>query len=170
MATPTPRPILVPIDFSDNCKAALRHAARLAEPFDQPLLILHVVHETADQAGYYRSRDTSGRTLPLYDIAEQLLERFVDELRAEQGISQSLATAGTLVVCGLPANRILEVAEARDAGMIVMGTHGRQGLARLLLGSVAQHIAQHSRIPVTTIRVQDAIEGAALAPAWQVAS
>ena len=155
MAQPTRRPILVPVDFSDNCKEALLHASKAADRLELPLLVLHVAHETGDHAGFYRSHDTTGRMEPLPDIAERMLDELLTEVREMDEVGQSLVDAETVVVSGLPANRILEVADRHDASMIVMGTLGKHGLARLWSGSVAAHVAHHSKVPVTTLREND---------------
>ncbi|MEZ4390622.1 MAG: universal stress protein [Polyangiales bacterium] len=62
--------------------------------------------------------------------------------------------AESRVVFGHPAATILEVATREGADMIVMGTHGRTGLARAMMGSVAEEIVRHADVPVVTVRVR----------------
>ena len=58
----------------------------------------------------------------------------------------------TLVISGDPAERVLETARGLAADLIVMGTHGRKGLSRLVLGSVAERVVRESPVPVLTVR------------------
>jgi nucleotide-binding universal stress UspA family protein len=60
--------------------------------------------------------------------------------------------AKALLVVGTPATRIVEVAEKKQAGMIIIGSHGRPGLAHLLVGSKVQRVIQLSPIPVTVLK------------------
>jgi len=149
------RPILVPVDFSSPAKAALMFACRLADKVDTPLLVLHVVHESSSQAGNYRKHDRSGRMLPVDEVAESMVEEFLLQLRKEDPSLESLTRARLLVVSGLPAERIAEVAARENTAMIVMGTDGRSGLSRLFSGSVSQEVAKRTAVPVTIIKAPD---------------
>ena len=147
------RPVLVPVDFSDCSRAALGYAARLSPDARTPLLILHVMHDSGSEPGYYRRRHGNNPLLPLTDIAAEMLEDWLYRVRREDlQIDEVLKTARVRLVSGLPGRRIVEVAEAEQAAMIVMGTHGRFGLSRLLRGSVTRYVMSHARMPVTTLR------------------
>jgi len=153
--TPRPerRPILVPVDFSSCSEAALLFAAHFAGCAQAPLVVLHVVHEPRHDPGFYR-RGHADSTLmrPLEDVARDMLADFMAELDRHDSIRAALAGAGTRLVSGLPARRIQEVALREDAALIVMGSHGRTGLSRLTVGSVAAEVAQHSPVPVTVVK------------------
>jgi nucleotide-binding universal stress UspA family protein len=74
------------------------------------------------------------------------------ELRDQEPDLQVLQTVTPLLVRGLPGRRIIEVAEREQAAMIIMGTHGRNGFAHLLQGSVAEYVAKYARAPVMTVK------------------
>jgi len=151
MATETPaqaRPILVPVDFSGHSLAALVWAADLAPRIGAPLVVLHVVHDPEEEPGYYRRPDADG-TWTIERAAEAMLQEFIQRCEAERG---SLSDFTTRLVVGVPVERILEVAEAIDARLIVMGSHGRTGLSRMLLGSKAQNVVQLAPMPVTIVK------------------
>jgi nucleotide-binding universal stress UspA family protein len=80
--------------------------------------------------------------------AERELARTVRELRDQHLAARSLLRSGT------PADEILATAEAEGASLIVMGTHGRKGMERMLLGSVAEHVARAASRPVLTVGLQ----------------
>ncbi len=147
------RAILVPVDFSSCSEAALLFAAHFAGCARAPLLVLHVVHEPRQDPGFYR-RGPRGSTLmrPLEDVAHDMLADFMAEVGRHDSAREALAGAGTRLVSGLPARRIQEVALHEDAALIVVGSHGRTGLSRLTVGSVAAEVAQHSPVPVTVVK------------------
>lgn len=151
----TQRPILVPVDFSAPSRAALMYACRLAHRVELPVLVLHVLHESSNQVGNYRKHDSSQRILPLDEVAEEMVADMVQELKEEDGTLVALDCAHTLVVPGLPADRIPEVAEREGAAMIIIGTHGRNGLSRLFNGSVTTEVSRRSAVPVTIIKLPD---------------
>ena len=148
------RPILVPVDFSSCSEAALLFAAHFAGCAQAPLLVLHVVHEPRNEPGFYRRRrhPDAALTRPLEDVARDMLGDFMAELGSHDSAREALASARTQLVSGLPARRIQEVALREDAALIVMGSHGRTGLSRLAVGSVAAEVAQHSPVPVTVVK------------------
>ena len=146
------RPVLVPVDFSSCSRAALSFAANLIRCVDAPLLVLHVVHESGNEAGYYRRNGTPGMLRPLEDVAGDLLQAFVDEVLSADRAQDEAARTRLMLVSGVPAVRIREVAEREQAALIVMGTHERAGLARLAMGSVAYEVAHQTRVPVTIVK------------------
>ena len=147
------RPILVPVDFSSCSEAALLFAAHFAGCAQAPLLVLHVVHEPRQDPGFYRrGRVHSTLMRPLEDVARDMLTDFMAEVGRHDAIRTALSGADTRLVSGLPARRIREVALREDAALIVMGSHGRTGLSRLTVGSVAAEVARHSPVPVTVVK------------------
>jgi nucleotide-binding universal stress UspA family protein len=144
----------VPVDFSSCSEAALLFAAHFAACARAPLLVLHVVHEAGNQPGFYpRARYShAGLTRPLEDVARDMLVDFMAEMGRYDGVRETLASARTRLVSGVPARRIQEVALGEDAALIVMGSHGRSALSRLVVGSVAAEVAQHSPVPVTVVK------------------
>ncbi len=143
--------ILVPVDFSPSARAALEHGAFLAGKFTASLDVLHVW----EPPGY-----VGPDTLALLPVASG--QPGWDQTRAElsREVERFLAKAGARprntsvrVESGEPSDTILHVARETGVDHIVMGTHGRTGLSRLLIGSVAEAVLRRSTCPVTTIRV-----------------
>jgi universal stress protein A len=143
--------ILVPIDFSASSRAALSHAAQLAEALGASVEILHV-HEPTGYVG----PDTLV-LLPVdlssdrWEQAKRESLRDIDRfLGADRDRMPGLVVK---VEPGTPAEVIPAVARADGADLIVMGTHGRRGLSRLVVGSVAESVMRRSHCPVMTLRM-----------------
>ena len=149
---PSKPAVLVPIDFSDCSRAALTYAAQLVDGNPTPLLILHVIHDSATHPGVYRNHHPRHCALSITDVATEMVAEMLEEIRNQAPDLEALQTARTLLVSGLPGQRIIEVAEKEQVAMIVMGTHGRDGIAHMLQGSVAEYVSKHSRFPVTTVK------------------
>lgn len=145
------RPILAAVDFSPCSARALVWAARTAQRFEAPLLVLHVVHDPESAPGYYqRSKKHKKHLKRMEEAAAEMLAEFLERLRKKH--PKLLDKLDHRLVVGLPVNRILEVAEKSRARMIVMGNHGRSGLQHLLLGSKAERVVRLSPIPVTVVK------------------
>jgi nucleotide-binding universal stress UspA family protein len=142
--------ILVPTDFSPSARAALEYAAFLASRFGASLDVLHV----SEPPGYV-GPDTLA-FLP--HAGERPRGPAPDEVKqAVEGILARLADrpgqVEVRVESGEPGDAILRAAREGGADLVVMGTHGRTGLSRLLLGSVAEAVLRRASCPVLTIRV-----------------
>lgn len=146
------RPILVPVDFSPYSEAALVFASDLAECVKKPLLVLHIVHDPGEMPGYYNRALKKKQLQRIEDAAADMLDVFVSKVAKDVPESESLQQAGRMLVKGLPRNRILEVADRRNAAMIVMGSKGETGLKHLFLGSVAERVVQFASVPVTVVK------------------
>jgi universal stress protein A len=148
MMVSTATRILVPTDFSPTADAALAYAKTLAARLDASLHLLHVFTDPYAVSTYVPevyapvTRETHDRALA--DAHERLRERLdADEERRYRG---SLA-----MITGLTANEIVKYANEHDIDLIVMGTHGRRGIAHFVVGSVAEHVVRISRCPVLTV-------------------
>jgi nucleotide-binding universal stress UspA family protein len=131
--------ILFATDFSPDAALALQHAKEAARRLNAEVIVLHV-DETAGAA-------------PMSPAASQQREearRELERLRAE--LAQDQIRATTLLRPGDAAREILNVAEARAVGMIILATHGATKSKNVLLGSVADRVLRHSCRPVLTIR------------------
>ena len=139
--------ILVGTDFSEPSDAARRTAIELARRLGAELEIVHVEEP-----------------LPAYAFSEGALPdlpRLQEEVRswAEREVEQQAKEARaagvpvtTAVLLGTPANAIVEAARTDGADLIVVGTHGRTGFERILLGSVAERVVRTASCPVLTVR------------------
>jgi nucleotide-binding universal stress UspA family protein len=144
-------PILVPIDLSAASNKALLLAAQLAAGASRSLVILHVAHDDIHQPNNYRRRNQIDQVLPIEEIAERVLQDFMTDLRRQHPGNAVLANAGLIVVSGLPATRITEVARQTGAGLIVMGCNGRTSLSKLMAGSVSERVIRQCPVPVTIV-------------------
>ena len=146
------RPILVPVDFSPHAEAALLHAVELAGCLGRPLLVLHVVHDPGEMPGYYAEALKKKQLRRIEDGAAAMLEAFMTRVVKQHPESRNLRHVETMLVKGLPATRILEVAEKKNAAMIVLGSKGKTGVKRLLIGSVAERVVHLGAVPVTVVK------------------
>lgn len=139
--------ILFPTDFSENSNYALDYALELSKKFGARLCILHVIHELIDTTGYYIpniSLDQLQRDL--VKGAEEMMGKIIREKVGD------FKDYETMNIIGLPHIEIMNVAKEKDIDMIVMGTHGRSGIDRVLFGSVAEKVVKKSPCPVLTVR------------------
>ena len=104
-------------------------------PAHQLELCGHVVHDPEAGPGFYTRPERNGFLRRMEDAGGELMEEFLDRVRRENPDLNALRNLETLLVVGLPTTRILEVAEKTGAHMIVMGSQGRTGLSRFLLGA-----------------------------------
>ena len=140
--------ILVPTDGSVEGERAVAHALDLAAVHDATVHAVHVV-DTASYAGMSMEASWEGLGRLLRSDADEAVTA-VEELAAGTGVDVS-----TAVVEGSPSREIVRYAEGNDCDLVVMGTHGRGGIDRLLLGSVAEKVVRAAAVPVLTVRLDD---------------
>jgi len=138
--------ILVPTDGSAGVERAVDHAIGLAEAHGATIHTVYVVN-TASYGGIPMETSWDGIRDVLTEEGQAALDRVVS-LGEDAGVDVE-----TAVLDGSPSRQIVDYAEQVDCDLIVMGTHGRGGLNRLLLGSVAERVVRCSEIPVLTLRV-----------------
>lgn len=143
--------IVAPTDFSEPARSALLLAADLARACDARLVVLHASEMPPGIDGNtFITPAGSVVAVPAMEhvraTGASLLAREVEPLRAE-GLRVE-----TELVIGSASNAILETAKRLGADLLVVGTHGRKGLSRLLLGSVAERLVRSATIPVLTVR------------------
>lgn len=138
--------ILVPIDESDRSSAALEYA--LEEHPEASVTVLHVIdpREFRTYGGVEGWVDMEHIADQQQDHARRLVEN-ARERAADRGI-----TVTTEVLTGKPARSIVEYVGENDIDHVVIGSHGRSGVSRVLLGSVAETVVRRSPVPVTVIR------------------
>ena len=139
--------ILVPTDGSAGMTRVIDHASDLARAHDAELRFLYVVN-TASFANLPMETSWESVTSMLREEGESALEAAEDRAAAGGCV--------TTIAEGPPSREIVADAEEADCDLIVMGTHGRGGLNRLILGSVAERVVRTSAVPVLTVRVGDA--------------
>lgn len=131
--------ILHPTDFSETSDYAFRLACALAQAAGAIVHVLHVGADPGERIGAPTSGD-------YYDALTRKLYR----MRAE---NPEIVVEEQLVFVDDPAAEILRVAHAIHPDLIVMGTHGRSGLGRLLAGSTAEHVLRKAACPVVTVKL-----------------
>ena len=144
---PTIKRILVPTDFSAPSDAALDFAKTIAATFGASLHLLHVFEDpyvTGAFTDAYAPLPPSTRAALLDDASKRLAHRLPDDERTRYA-------ATTEIVTGASATAIVEYAQDHEIDLIVMGTHGRTGMAHLLIGSVAERVVRTSPCPVLTV-------------------
>lgn len=145
------RPVLVGVDFSPGSEAALAWAVDAALAFDAPLIVVHVVHDPAEAPGYYL-RLHGGDVEEIERVAQEMMGEFIAGARKRLPRFEEVARVEPVVVVGLPAPRIVELAEREGARLIVMGAQGRTALGDMLLGSKVERVTRLSPIPVTVVK------------------
>lgn len=145
------RKILLTHDGSDVAALAVGHAATVAKGANAPVVVVQVI----DSVGQMMSRMTPMiEPVPVGEVTVELAEEMVAAQReaAEQNLvavkaalaQEGITDVSTVIAEGPAADAILETANAEGADLIVMATHGRGGLGRAILGSVADHVVRHA--------------------------
>ena len=141
--------ILLPTDGSEGMADVIEHTVALAREHDASIHALHVL-DTATMS-----------RMPMEASWETISEMLREE--GQRALGEVSDTAGPVPVEealteGVPSKEIVDYAETENVDLIVMGTHGRGGLDRLLLGSVAERVIRTAPVPVMTIRVGETPE------------
>jgi len=144
---PRKRRILVPIDFSEGSRAAFERALELARALDGEIVLLNAV----DASGLYVAAiepllDVGSLAIQIRNSAKEELAKFAAAVEGAEG-----RIAWTEVVDGRPIEAILQRAREIHADLIVMGTHGRTGVSRLFLGSVAERVTRSATCDVMVV-------------------
>ncbi|HEX5361756.1 MAG TPA: universal stress protein [Fluviicoccus sp.] len=154
--------ILVAVDLHESCDVILAHAGKLAKAFDAKLILLHVTDIRPELTGYDIVADESFGNFPDPQlIRDSIADRFREEHEKIQTLSLPLRNEGVectaLLVNGMAnhAESILEETRKHAAEMIVIGTHRKGVVARLLLGSTSSGVLQHATVPVVMVPVVD---------------
>jgi len=137
--------VLVAFDFSDTSKSALTYGRNLARAFGGRLHVLHVADVISTSAAQFYPE---GPGDPEAKAAGLALNQLRTLLSAE-GVPDALPEVR---VSPAPAQEIVEYAGEIHADLIVVGTHGRSGMSRLLMGSVAEHVVRTAPCPVLVVR------------------
>lgn len=145
-----PRTILVGTDFSDISDEALRAAALYARTFNARVIVTHIFDPTPNVPPVVWSRP-------------DLLERSI-RVEIEDAIRETLTGKTAELLKGVPeveisvvqhpspGRALVEIAEDEEVDLLVLGSHGRSGLSRAFLGSVAERVVRHAPCPVLVVR------------------
>ena len=142
VATTEPSRILVPVDFSESSLDALQHALAFARQNDARLTLLHVIEP------FHASLfiDTTGTQHAMREASHLRLTKLWEATR------KAWPRTGHELREGDPVTTITALAKRMNADLIVMGTQGRTGLQRGLIGSVAERVVRHAPCPVLVVR------------------
>ena len=145
--------ILVPTDFSPPSNAALDYARAVATRFGASLHLLYVADDP------YRAALAAEVYVPEVEgLRDEIIASAVSRLKEQLTVADATALhATTAAIIGTPAWTIVDYAGANDIDLIVMGTHGRGGMAHLLVGSVAERVLRTAPCPVLTVRHAPAV-------------
>jgi universal stress protein A len=146
------RRIMIPIDYSENSKAALAYGAELALGFGASLDIVHVWDRPTYLTDAVMVQRPGEAHKPIGDLIRENAEQDMAEFLKEVALPATLTTS-TRLVSGEPASALLAELKKGEHDLVVLSTHGRTGLAHLLLGSIAEKLVRLSPVPVLTVPV-----------------
>jgi len=136
--------ILVPIDGSDYSMCAAEYSIGIAKMLNAQITVVHVIDDLIlDQISKLTARETVERELKQ---SSQRYINYVLTLAEKEGVK-----ACSLIVEGRPFEQIVHLVKELKIDLIVMGTYGRRGVERILIGSVAERVIEHSTCPVLVL-------------------
>lgn len=148
-AFPRLKKILLPTDFSGCANYALPYAAAIARATKAQIICVHVVEPVVPAVGYTGLAEP----LPIADISEQLEDSAERQLPK---LAECEECAGLnveeVIVHGDAAAEIVRVASEQEADLIVISSHGRTGLGRIIFGSTAESVVRHASCPVLVVK------------------
>jgi nucleotide-binding universal stress UspA family protein len=140
------RTILVPVDFSEVAPILAKWAKGFAKQLNAKIILTYVLEDLSTYEGIFVDLKTLAELEnTLYEGAKKSMEDFLKEHFSDFPDVEPVLEKGDVV------ETILRVAQEKGADLIVIGTHGRKGLDRILFGSVAEGVVKNSPIPVVTI-------------------
>ncbi|OGW39255.1 MAG: hypothetical protein A2Y97_00980 [Nitrospirae bacterium RBG_13_39_12] len=140
--------ILFPTDFSEGSSNALNYAVDLSKRYGAKLHIVHVVHTIYNVTGWYVPHTSLDEVYKdLEKSAQKELESYAsEELRGFKDIERKVLT-------GIPHEVIVQFVKDNKIDLIVMGSHSRKGIDRVLFGSTASQVVRFAPCPVLTVRI-----------------
>ena len=148
--------IICALDLSEHSKTVAEYACMLAKAMNASIVAVYAAPTLTQYTGFHVPPNTIDSFVgEIVSGAEKAMAQFVAE--NFEGVETKAE-----VVVGYAAEEILEIAEKEEADLIVMGTHGRKGIDRILFGSVAERVVKNSHLPVLTIRPSDNYTGGAM--------
>lgn len=138
--------ILVPIDFSEVSEFVAEWAKEFAKKLGAKIHVVFVLEDLTEYEGFYiRAEALTELENLLFEGAQKSMDDFIKKHFSDISEINQIIAKGDVV------EKIIETGQRVGADLIIMGTHGRKGLDRILFGSVADGVVKHSPIPVLTI-------------------
>jgi nucleotide-binding universal stress UspA family protein len=140
--------ILFATDFSEGSKNALPYAVDLAKHYGAKLFVVHVIYDMAKTTGWYVPHTSLDEVYADLEKSArtELAKTFTEEMRGFKDIEH-------IVLKGIPYEEITKYADVNQVDLIVLATHGRTGLDRLLFGSTAEQVVRYAPCPVLSVRL-----------------
>ncbi len=140
--------ILFPTDFSEGSAQALKYAVDFAQKYGAKLYVVHVIYDVAKASGWYVPHVSMDAIYKdIQEGAKKELDNFgVKELAGIKNIERVVET-------GVPYQEIMNFATKNKVDLIIIGTHGRTGIDRILFGSTAAQVVRNAPCPVLTVRI-----------------
>jgi nucleotide-binding universal stress UspA family protein len=140
--------ILFPTDFSEGSAQALQYAVDMSKRYGSKLYVVHVIYDIAKATGWYVPHVSMDEMYKdIQEGAKKELERFgVEELSGVKNVERK-------VITGVPHEEIINFVRSNKIDLVIMGTHGRKGIDKILFGSTAAQVVRHAPCPVLTVRM-----------------
>jgi nucleotide-binding universal stress UspA family protein len=140
--------ILFPTDFSEGSTQALQYAADLVKFYGSKLYVVHVIQDISDSIGWYVPHPSIDSIYKdIVKDAQKELDRYgIEELRKTKDVDR-------IVIKGKPHEEIIKFANEKKIDLIIIGTHSRKGMDRILFGSTAAYVVRHAPCSVLTGRL-----------------
>lgn len=141
--------ILIPIDFSENSKKALRYAIPLAEQFGASITLINIIEPTVFPS------DFGFGQMSFPDVEQELVTKSRQELEAIVDGVSTKAKITTVVKTGIPFVEVTNFADDEQFDLIIVATHGRTGVEHILFGSTAEKIIRKAPCPALVVRAEE---------------
>ncbi|MGQ9473923.1 MAG: universal stress protein [Candidatus Caldatribacteriaceae bacterium] len=144
--------VLIPTDFSLFSDLAIQQGSFLAQKFEAKMTVLHVL--TLSEVNMFTSQPGN----PWENVVLQIQNEMMEEVRKAGGKNVDLTKVNFEVIAGEPVEEISRFAEENGVSLIVMGTHGRTGLASVFLGSITIGVIRRTCVPVMVVKCKEALK------------
>jgi len=146
------RRIMVPLDYSENSKVALAYGVELALGFGASLDIVHVWDRPTYLTDAVMVQRPGEAHKPIGELIRENAQHDMAEFLSQVSLPATLSSTSRLIA-GEPASALIAELKKGEHDLVVLSTHGRTGLAHLLLGSIAEKLVRLSPVPVLTVPV-----------------
>jgi len=155
--------ILCPVDLSSFSRDALKLAAEISKSTNATLYLLHVIHNPLDELYMTSITQADPASIELYRKEPTKRSQLLKTIKEHSQILlkqfchnqlQQIPKARYIIETGDPFEKIIDVAEGRRINLIVLATHGRTGIKRLIIGNVAEKVVRHAPCAVLTVRAK----------------